>query len=56
MYNNLLVTLQHSTEVVYFSIIIWYTFALSFTKMSIKERLIDAIILSIKINIEHSTN
>ena len=31
MYNKLFVPLQHSTEVVYFSIIIWYTFTLSFT-------------------------
>ena len=38
MYNNLFVTLQHSTEVVYFQIIIWYTFALSFTLMKHAKR------------------
>ena len=31
MYNKLFILLQHSVEVVYFSIIIWYTFTLSFT-------------------------
>ena len=31
MYNKLFIPLQHSVEVVYFSIIIWYTFTLSFT-------------------------
>ena len=37
MYNKLFVPLQHSTEVVYFQIIIWYTFALSFTTIQLGE-------------------
>ena len=32
MYNKLFVPLQHSVEMVYFWIIFWYTFTLSFTK------------------------
>ena len=32
MYNKLFVPLQRSVEMVYFSIIIWYTFTLSFTR------------------------
>ena len=32
MYNKLFIPLQHSVEVVYFYIIIWYTFTLSFTE------------------------
>ena len=31
MYNKLFISLQHSVGVVYFYIIIWYTFTLSFT-------------------------
>jgi hypothetical protein len=41
MYNKLFIPLQHSVEVVYFSIIIWYTFTLSFTLCQIYQGLIE---------------